>query len=283
MVRVIKLAHVGLNAVDLSRQAEFYNDKWGLERVDEFGREMYFRAEGPAHHVLTLHEHDAAGLHHVALEVETPDDIDRAYEELAAAGVEVVTPPAQELEPGIHKAIRFKDPDGFLVELVAGVDRVEDPFGLRDVKPQDLNHVVLNVRDLEVSERFYRELLGFKLTDRFIGGLSFWACNANHHSLAFGQAVDGQPTFHHAAFDMKDWEEWIKAVFYAGERGIRRVWGPGRHLFGNNLFSYYKDPEGNTVEYTAEVEQLSDPDRQIRVQEPFADQWLDASRESARK
>ena len=33
MVKVIKLAHVGLNTLDLSKQAEFYNDRWGLERV----------------------------------------------------------------------------------------------------------------------------------------------------------------------------------------------------------------------------------------------------------
>jgi catechol-2,3-dioxygenase len=278
MVRVIKLAHVGLNAVDLSTQAEFYNDKWGLEPIDEFRRELFFRAEGPAHHVLTLHEHETAGLHHVALEVASPEDVDRAFEELSAAGVQVVTPPTQELEPGVQKAIRFMDPDGFLVELLAGVDRVSDAYGARDVKPQDLNHVVLNVADAERSEAFYRDLLGFKLTDRFVNGLSFWACDANHHSLAFGQARDGQASFHHAAFDMKDWEAWIKAVFYAGERGIPRVWGPGRHLFGNNLFSYYKDPEGNTVEYTAEVEQLTDPDRQIRIQPPFADQWQTAQR-----
>lgn len=278
MVKVIKLAHVGLNALDLSKQAEFYNDKWGLERIDEFGGEMFFRAEGPAHHVLTLHENSAAGLHHVALEVATPEDIDWAYEELHAAGVDVVTPPAQDLEPGVKKAIRFKDPDGFLVELIAGVDAVRDPYGVRDVKPQDLNHVVLNVTSADRSESFYRDLLGFKLTDRFIGGLSFWACNANHHSLAFGEARDGQVAFNHAAFEMKDWEQWARAIYFAGERGIKRVWGPGRHLFGNNLFSYYKDPEGNIVEYTAEVEQITDPNRQPRLQEPFADQWLSANR-----
>ncbi len=279
MVKVIKLAHVGLNAVDLSTQAEFYNDKWGLERIDEFGREMFFRAEGPAHHVLTLHENSAPGMHHVALEVATPDDIDRAYEELQAAGVEVVTPPAQELEPGVSKAIRFKDPDGFMVELVAGVDQVADPFGLRDAKPRDLNHVVLNVVSADRSEAFYRDLLGFKLTDRFVGGLSFWACNANHHSLAFGEARDGQPTFHHAAFEMKDWEEWTRAIFYAGERGLKRIWGPGRHLFGSNLFSYYRDPEGNTVEYTAEVEQITSPARQPRIYEQAVpDQWVSDNR-----
>jgi catechol-2,3-dioxygenase len=276
MVQVTRLAHVGLQAHSLSAQAEFYNDRWGLERVDESGREMFFRADGPDHHVLTLTETDQSGLHHVALQVPNLEDIDRAHEELLARGVEIVTPPTQDLEPGVKRALRLRDPDGFLVELVAGVETVSDPFKHQDVKPTALNHIVLNVRDQAASENFYREALGFKLTDRFVGGLSFWACNANHHTLAFAQARDGNPAFHHAAFEMRDWEEWIKAVFYAGERGIPRAWGPGRHLFGNNLFSYYKDPEGNTVEYTAEVEQITDPNREPRVMEPYPDQWRTA-------
>ena len=276
MVHVTRLAHVGLQAQSLSNQAEFYNDRWGLERVDEFGGEMFFRADGPDHHVLTLSEGEAAGLHHVALQVPSVDDVDRAHEELLARGVEIVTPPTADLEPGVKRALRLRDPDGFLIELVAGVESVNDPFKHHDVKPTALNHVVLNVKDQTASEAFYQEALGFKLTDRFIGGLSFWACNANHHSLAFGTARDGTASFHHAAFEMRDWEEWIKAVFYAGERGIPRAWGPGRHLFGNNLFSYYKDPEGNTVEYTAEVEQILDPARQPRVMTPVPDQWQTA-------
>jgi catechol-2,3-dioxygenase len=278
MVKVVKLAHVGLNAVDLSTQAEFYIDKWGLERIDEFGGEMFFRADGPAHHVLTLHDSGATGLHHVALEVATLADIDQAFEELQAAGVHVITPPEKELEPGIAKAIRFQDPDGFMVELVAGIDAVKDPYGNRDAKPRDLNHVVLNVASADRSEAFYQELLGFRMTDRFVGGLSFWACNANHHTLAFGEARDGQASFHHAAFEMKDWEDWTRAIFYAGERGMQRIWGPGRHLFGNNLFSYYKDPEGNTVEYTAEVEQITNG-REPRIFEtPVPDVWVSANR-----
>jgi catechol-2,3-dioxygenase len=277
MVQVTRLAHVGLQAKSLSTQAEFYNDRWGLERVDEFGRDMFFRADGPDHHVLTLSEGDSSGLHHIALQAPSLDEIDRAHEALLARGVEIVVPPTQELEPGVKRALRFKDPDGFLIELVAGVESISDPYKHQDVKPTALNHVVLNVKDQAASEDFYREALGFKLTDRFVGGLSFWACNANHHSLAFGQARDGNPSFHHAAFEMRDWEEWIKAVFFAGERGIPRAWGPGRHLFGNNLFSYYKDPEGNTVEYTAEVEQITDPNREPRVMEPYPDQWRTAS------
>src|SRR5712691_4409386 len=141
MVQVIKLAHIGLSAKDLSTQAEFYNDRWGLHAVDDHEREMFFRAEGPAHHVLSLHESDSSGLHHVALEVATVEEVDQAHEELLALGIEIVTPPTQDLEPGMAKAVRFKDPEGNTVELVAGVDTFHEPYGARDVKPQALNHV----------------------------------------------------------------------------------------------------------------------------------------------
>src|SRR5919199_1666610 len=133
MVQVTRLAHVGLQARSLSTQAEFYNDRWGLERVDEFGREMFFRADGPDHHVLTLTEGDDAGLHHVALQVASLEDIDRAHEELLARGADVVTPPTADLEPGVKRALRLRDPDGFVIELVAGVESIPDPFTQEEI------------------------------------------------------------------------------------------------------------------------------------------------------
>src|SRR5436190_21699902 len=101
MVQVTKLAHVGLSAIDLSKQAEFYNDRWGLEPVDEHGGEIFFRADGPDHHVLTLHSADAPGLHHIAFEVGSIDDLDRAADEIDALGLPIVTPPTAALEPGV--------------------------------------------------------------------------------------------------------------------------------------------------------------------------------------
>jgi len=274
MVNVIKLAHVGFRAKDLSHQAEFYNDRWGLERIDEHGGELFFRADGPDHHVLTLHSAEMPGLHHIAFEVASPDDIDRAADELSARGLQVTLPPSRGVEPGVAKLLRFCDPEGNQVELIAGVDTVHDPYGNRDVKPVGLNHVVLEASDRVALESFYRDQLGFQLTDQLADFMTFFRCNANHHSLAFIRTPSGEPGFNHAAFEIRNWEEWIKAVFYAGEKGIPRVWGPGRHLAGNNLFSYYKDPENNTVEYTAEVEQITAADYVPKVRNPpIADVW----------
>src|SRR5947209_9098622 len=118
MLQVKKLAHVGFRAQNLGTQAEFYNDRWGLDRIDEHSGEMFFRADGPDHHVLTLHRADSPGLHHFAFEVASAEGLDRAADELAAHGLSIVTPPTAGLEPGVAKAMRFCDPEGNLVELV---------------------------------------------------------------------------------------------------------------------------------------------------------------------
>ena len=53
--------------------------------------------------------------------------------------------------------------------------------------------------------------------------------------------------------------------------------GPGRHLAGNNTFSYFLDPHGNTVEYTTELEQVDEdtwhPHLYDFTQPEVADQW----------
>ncbi|MCK9922703.1 hypothetical protein MXD61_12635 [Frankia sp. AgPm24] len=36
------------------------------------------------------------------------------------------------------------------------------------------------------------------------------------------------------------------------------IWGPGRHRAGDNTFSCFLDPSGNTVEYTTELELLNE-------------------------
>ena len=273
-IKVARLSHVGLNARDLGNQAEFYTDRWGLEPIEEHGQDVFLRAEGPDHHVLTLHAGDAPGLDHFAFEVDNSDDIDRAADIVNELGLEIVTPPTPDLEPGVARAVRFKDPDGNIVELVAGVDQVHDAYGNRDVKPQALNHVVLFTANRPKLEQFYGGTLGFKLSDTLSDYMSFWRCNANHHSIAFmAPRGDKYTGLNHAAFDVKDWSDLMRAVYFMGERGVKRWWGPGRHLAGNNLFSYYFDPEGNVVEYTTEVQQITSDDYVPPVRPPISDQW----------
>ena len=59
--------------------------------------------------------------------------------------------------------------------------------------------------------------------------------------------------------------------------GVQKVWGPGRHVAGDNTFTYFLDPHGNTVEYTTELEQLDEdtwhPHIYDLTKPENADQW----------
>ena len=52
-----------------------------------------------------------------------------------------------------------------------------------------IGHVVLNVSDLEASVRFYTEVLGMKVSDRYPdsmmpGGMVFLRVSTDHHGVA---------------------------------------------------------------------------------------------------
>ena len=65
----------------------------------------------------------APGLHHVALAVETRDEVDGVHRRAVAAGAEILHPP--KLWPHYHPeyyATFFLDPDGFRLEIAASRD-----------------------------------------------------------------------------------------------------------------------------------------------------------------
>jgi catechol-2,3-dioxygenase len=276
MVRVAQLASVSLHTSGLSKQAEFYNDRWGLEPIDEHSGEIFFRAEGSRHHVLSLHEDGKTGLRNLTFTLAPEYGLERAYQELLEAGVDVVQGPTSDPAPGVDGGLTVKDPDGNLVELVTSVAEVNTPYGDRDVKPHDVNHVVLESTDPQRLEDFYKEKLGFRMTETIKGVISFYACNRNHHSLAIARSWDGRTGLNHVAFELKDLDAWLKAIYFAGEKGIKRLSGPGRHGPGNNLFAYYHDEEANVMEYTTEIEQVdpSNPPIYHEAAENFGNLWL---------
>ena len=64
-------------------------------------------------------------------------------------------------------------------------------------------------------------------------------------------------------------------------QGYGTIWGPGRHAQGKNVFGYFVTPNGQVVEYTADVEQIDDEDVAPRVWVPedyeIYDDWANIS------
>jgi len=130
------------------------------------------------------------------------------------------------------------------------------------VTPVGLNHLVLNVRDIEASHRFWTELLGFNLVGEVparLGGVARGAMRfysgvrdgkMHHHDIALVDTPDlAQPTgpnpVGHVAIALPDRESWLRQLAFLQSKGVpfeRRV----EHGMTHSL--YIRDPNGYSVE-----------------------------------
>ena len=71
------------------------------------------------------------------------------------------------------------------------------------VKPKQLGHLVLRVRDLDRSEQFYTEVLGLEVTEKRPGAMVFLSAGEASHELALisvGPDAPGPAEGHKSAF-----------------------------------------------------------------------------------
>ena len=124
-----RTGHIGLNVTDLDRSLGFYRDVLGFGVMGEGKEEdrRYAFLGGDSGLVLTLwqqaqgaHDTGRAGLHHLALEVDSIDQV-RTYETaLREYGVEFAYEGVvAHHEGGTSGGIFFHDPDGIRLEIYA--------------------------------------------------------------------------------------------------------------------------------------------------------------------
>jgi catechol 2,3-dioxygenase-like lactoylglutathione lyase family enzyme len=143
------------------------------------------------------------------------------------------------------------------------------------VRPQGLNHLVLNVRDIEESHRFWTEIIGFTQVGeihataqrpnppkmRFYSG-DHGGGRLNHHDIALVENRDlpappkdwqmfGMPVaVNHIAIALPSREAWLAQLAYLQEKGVkfdRRV----EHGMTHSL--YIHDPNGYGIELLYEL------------------------------
>jgi len=142
-----------------------------------------------------------------------------------------------------------------------------------DLRPRSLSHVVYFVPDAVKAEAFYRDRLGFRITDRFIGLGPFMRPQGSleHHCLFMIQSFNAHMTgMNHFTFHMGAAHEVWQAGWRFQKKGYQSFWGPGRHVLGSNHFWYFNSPFGGTIEYDADMD-LHDDDWQARAVPPGAD------------
>jgi catechol 2,3-dioxygenase-like lactoylglutathione lyase family enzyme len=254
---ITHLRHVDIAVPDYAKQLDFYTSVWGLTQVGGDTGVAFLAAEGsPEQYVLRLREGDKR-LDLVAFGAESPGHVDALAAQLAEAGVTLVSEPGPVGTLGGGYGFRFFDIDGRTIEVSTDVAvRQHRPVETKEAIPVRLSHVVLNSPDIDKTRDWYTEHLDFRLSDTLGGVMHFMRCNPRHHSFAIARGP--HVSVHHISFEMRGLDEYMYGTGRVIRAGARFLWGPGRHLAGDNTFSYFLDPQGNTIEYTTELAELDE-------------------------
>jgi len=132
--------------------------------------------------------------------------------------------------------------------------------------PCGLNHVVLNVRDIDAAHWFWTECLGFRHVGTSRRGpdvspdraMRFYSGELDgrlrHHDIALleraGLPTDGPHALNHVAIAYPTLDAWERQIAFLTERGIalhRRV-----HR-GVTYSIHLNDPDGNEIELVYEL------------------------------
>jgi catechol 2,3-dioxygenase len=131
------------------------------------------------------------------------------------------------------------------------------PFALRKI-----GHVVLNVTDLEASVRFYTEVLGLRVSDRYPesmvpGGMVFLRVNTDHHGVALvgGATAVERSSLNHFAFEVGALDEVFRARAWLQKQGVP-IHFEGRRRAGCQIAIEFRDPDGNNLEIYWNIDQV---------------------------
>jgi catechol 2,3-dioxygenase-like lactoylglutathione lyase family enzyme len=261
------LIHYALEVPDPAKGEAFYRD-FGLRSGESGGNALRLEA-GRGAGGLLLYAGPRKRLHHVAFAA--PGD---HFEAVRAALKQARIPEIDPSEEAPQVGIWLRDPDGNLINI-----RQEEPRpiaaepalayngpgfaprqGARGLPtferavPRRLGHVLFFTPDPDAAERFYTGVLGFKVSDRVPGLLSFLRCATDHHTLAFGKS--SHRGFHHASYEVGSFDEVGMGGMWMRERGWQPAWGLGRHAIGSNVFYYIRDPWGSYAEYFYDIDYI---------------------------
>ncbi len=199
------------------------------------------------------------------------DDLSRVADRLTRAGVPVERGPesltAVEPATGIRATVEIAPrlmQDAVAATLYNGPGRLERQ-GLRApglmrtdrVQPRKLGHAVVGTTDLAVTQKFFVDCLGFKVSDYISNVGAFMRCSTDHHNLLVLAAP--LTYLHHTSWQVDDIDDVGRGAYAMLEdHPERHIWGLGRHHAGSNFFWYLKDPAGNFSEYYSDMDCIID-------------------------
>jgi catechol 2,3-dioxygenase-like lactoylglutathione lyase family enzyme len=278
IIRVHDVAFPRFGAPDLDEMETFLHT-FGMHTAARTDDALYMRGTDDEHHVHVTHRGDPAFLG-------LAFDADRADLDVLAAATGAAVEPLE--EPGGGFAVHLEDPDGRRVDVVAGIERA-DPICVRGHAPLNVGaervrigelqrvstgasqvkrfgHAALKTPSLAALSGWYSETLGFLVSDDLYFAAPdepigrFMRCDrgdlpADHHTLLIVET--GEVKLGHCAWEVADFDDLMAGHDHLLADERRHYWGIGRHVLGGQVFDYWKDPLGFTVEHWTDADLLT--------------------------
>ena len=252
---VQSLGYIGIRAKSLTDWGDYGTKLLGLQRIDKSASSLAFRMDDRKQRII-VDQDGGAGVGFFGWEVADAAALESVAGKLEAAGVKVARG-ARALadERRVKDLIVLADPLGNRVEVFHGAETAADPFrpgrsisGFR-TGVLGMGHVVLSVENADAVMPFYRDLLGFRLSDYYHKPFSayFMHVNPRHHSLAFIQS--GKNAVHHMMMELFSFDDVGQGYDIAQSQEDRVAVTLGRHT-SDYLTSFYSwTPSEFMVEY----------------------------------
>ena len=253
-----QLHHLRLDSDNPAMLSEFYATVFGYNKSEL--SENRFLLQGPGRKLVIGSGKPGNRPYH-GFRLQNQQQLEDVRNFLQGKGLNTDPSPSEVFE---EDAVAVRDPDGWL--NVFGLPRGNLPSQKAVNVPSAitlsgrLQHVVVATKSLTPMMRFYEDVLGYApsdycssdLNDPVTRKVAFYRTDPEHHSFAVFSASEVRSDHH--AYEVKDWNAIRDWADHMSSLNIKIWWGPGRHGPGNNLFFMVKDPHGNQVEISAELE-----------------------------
>lgn len=239
-----QMGYVVLSTPDPEGSARDLAEIVGLKVTENRGSAIYMSSNDRRCEV-AWQKGETAGVVVIGLEAMDAASVDEVTRRVQADGLTIIDDkPSVE---GVERAVRFATSFGPVLEVHTPVERNQPVRHIgTGARPKRLEHVNVRVTDTRGFRDFALGTLGMKLSDRTTNDELAWyrAWDGYHHTLAVGEGN----RLHHYAFDAYAMEDLLQIADSLVIKQRHLLWGPGRHGAGDNIFTYYRDPNGCAVE-----------------------------------
>jgi 2,3-dihydroxy-p-cumate/2,3-dihydroxybenzoate 3,4-dioxygenase len=258
-IRYARLGYAALRVTDLDASIDFYGPVVGLLVARRDSDSAWLRCSDKPYDLI-LERGDVAGLLRIGFELESRDNLDRAFAYLEDLGYAPAWTGADDLAAQqVEAAFRFRNPEtGLVIDFYVGQALADTAYEPTVAQIARLGHVVMNVKSYADAHRFWVEHLGFAISDHVPGKIAFLRAFPNplHHSLALLEGPED--SLNHVNFMVTDIDDVGKATNRMKKNNVPIVFGPGRHLPSTSIFLYFLDPDGMTTEYSFGMEEIEE-------------------------